>query len=127
MGFLFAELKVNFYQLRGLPEGKGARLACLRPAHCVAWKRVVWDNILVAEESEDLLSCPVIRLSKVFYIMEVQGHVLVEDFQHSREAFPCVLAAEGDARVAQSSRISETLLQGCQLGLILLHRNSCLP
>ena len=108
-------------------EWKGARLSCLGPTHCVAWKRFVWDNILVAEEIEDLLSCPVMRLSKVLYIIEVHGHVLVEDFKHSWEALPGVLAAEGDARVAQSTRISETLLQGCQLGLVLLHRNSCLP
>lgn len=81
----------------------------------------------MAEEVKHLLSCPVVSLGEILDIIEIHGHVLVEDFQHSREALPDVLGAEGDAGVAERTRVGEALLKRGQLGLVLLHHYAGLP
>ena len=78
-------------------EGKGAGLARLGASQGVAGEGLVLHHVLMGNETENLLTTPRISLRKMFNVIKVEGLIVIEELQHSREALPDVLGAECDA------------------------------
>ena len=80
-------------------EGEGAGLASLGASQGVAGEGLVLHHVLMGNETENLLTTPRISLRKMFNVIKVEGLIVIEELQHSREALPDVLGAEGDAGI----------------------------
>ena len=80
-------------------EGEGAGLASLGASQGVAGEGLVLHHVLMGNETENLLTTPRISLRKMFNVIKVEGLIVIEELQHSREALPDVLGAECDAGI----------------------------
>ena len=60
---------------------------------------MVFQDIVVRHKVEKSHLVPVIILSKVFYVIEGQGLVIVQDLQDPRKVLPNVLWTDGNAWV----------------------------
>ena len=89
-------------------EGEGAGLASLGASQGVAGEGLVLHHVLMGNKTENLLATPIISLRKMFNVIKVEGLIGIEDLHDSREAFPDVLGAEGDAGRVTGPELTES-------------------